>query len=72
MSRILICEDNFTHRVLLQHILVSEIGILEPNIKVATDGRQTLKMLFDSVKNDPNSANVCNNPDTEIADGLSK
>jgi hypothetical protein len=48
-SKILISEDNYTHSVLLKHMLVTEFNIRVSNIHFATDGLETLKLLDESI-----------------------
>jgi hypothetical protein len=45
--RILLAEDNFTHKVLLNHILVSQLNVVEANITYANDGQEAFQLLKD-------------------------
>jgi CheY-like chemotaxis protein len=53
---ILLAEDNYTHKVLLTHILVSECKVKVQNIKFAVDGNQAMEELEKSLKNETKDA----------------
>jgi len=48
--KILLAEDNYTHKVLLTHILVSECKVKPENIKFVVDGNQAIEELEKSLK----------------------
>jgi hypothetical protein len=43
--KILLAEDNFTHKVLMNHILVTQLGVKESNVTFANDGQEAYQIL---------------------------